>query len=43
MYKLFEYQQNIRDKMDDYFNHGGNRLLIQAPTGSGKSVSCATG
>lgn len=38
MYKLFEYQQNIRDKMDDYFNHGGNRLLIQAPTGSGKSV-----
>ena len=38
MYTLFEYQQNIRDKMDDYFNHGGNRLLIQAPTGSGKSV-----
>ena len=38
MYKLFEYQQNIRDKMDDYFNHGGQRLLIQAPTGSGKSI-----
>ena len=38
MYTLFEYQQKIRDKMDDYFNHGGNRLLIQAPTGSGKSV-----
>ena len=38
MYKLFEYQQKIRDQMDDYFNHGGNRLLIQAPTGSGKSI-----
>ena len=26
MYTLFEYQQKIRDKMDDYFNHGENRL-----------------
>lgn len=38
MYTLFDYQQKIRDRMDDYFSHGGSRLLIQAPTGSGKSV-----
>jgi superfamily II DNA or RNA helicase len=38
MYTLFDYQQKIRDGIDDFFNHGGQRLLVQAPTGSGKSV-----
>lgn len=38
MYRLFDYQSRICDEAEDYFSHGGSRLLIQAPTGSGKSI-----
>lgn len=38
MYKLFDFQKEIRKKMDEFFKLGGQRLLIQAPTGTGKSV-----
>lgn len=38
MYKLFDYQQEIREKMDEFFRENGQRLLIQAPTGTGKSI-----
>ena len=41
MYTLFDYQQKIRDRMDDYFSHpvaqGGP---IRAPARMTKLLSC---
>jgi DNA repair protein RadD len=39
--KLFEYQDESLSKIFDFYDHGGRRLLLQMPTGTGKSlVAC---
>ena len=41
MYKLFDYQETNLEKTIDFFDHGGQSLLLQMPTGTGKSlVAC---
>ena len=38
MYKLFDHQEKALSEIDDFYTHGGNSCLFQAPTGSGKSI-----
>jgi DNA repair protein RadD len=41
MYKLFNFQESRLSSVIDYFDHGGKATLLQAPTGTGKSlVAC---
>jgi len=34
---LWDFQLKIIDQVEDFWNHGGRSVMVQAPTGSGKS------
>src|SRR5574344_186913 len=36
-YPMWDYQQNNFDRIIDFFTHGGHSVVLQQPTGSGKS------
>ena len=38
MIELRQYQQDIEDAIQGYWKNGRRRILIQAPTGSGKGT-----
>lgn len=38
MYKLFEYQENNLSSVIDFFDHGGKSVILNLPTGTGKSL-----
>ena len=42
MYKPFDYQAVALDKIADFFDHGGRSVILQMPTGTGKSLVAST-